>query len=212
MGRHLVLLVVGAVFVVGPALAGATAGPQKAITPEDQARARVVLVKRSDLGAGFEALPGSGNVRTCPGLDLGRVTVTGEASSPAWIRARTVVFGSSVVYASTADARLSLDVQAGREGLACSLEQTRRTYRGPGVSVSQRRLDLPRLAPSTLAYRTVVREGERITFAIDSLVLRRGRGQTAIALGTGGALPPRSELLRLGRLLAARLQRAMRAA
>jgi hypothetical protein len=206
------VVVLAVLFSASLALAAPDAGPKRDLRPADQARARTMVLKRSDLAPGYRELPGSGEWRACPGLDLSSVTLTGMASSPAWLEGETLVFGSSFVYGSAGDAERSLAIQLGRKGLSCSRAQTRRAYGGPGVSIEEGKLALPRLAAHTFAYRLVVRKGAAITFAIESVVLRQGRGHSSVSLGTNGALPPRSELLRLSRALAKRLRLAMRGA
>ena len=81
--RYLVVLM--ALIAAAPAVA-ADGDPKKALTTKDQAAARAIVLKRSDLGQGFtatkrpadEPLPKGAR---CDALDEGDLTVTGDAQA-----------------------------------------------------------------------------------------------------------------------------------
>ncbi len=64
---------------------GARGDPKKRITPADQARARAMLLRKSDFSLAFRAGPAStGADFYCAALDESDLTVTGQAESPSF--------------------------------------------------------------------------------------------------------------------------------
>ena len=202
-------------------LAGAAAAdhldPQKRIRAADQARAKAVLVRQSDL-PGFQRQGASrpDPHLTCAGLDESNLTVTGDAEGPGWVNPPVLVTSSSTVYATQADARASWRKGTSPAGVSCLREELGREFEQQGARVvSLRRMTFPALAQSSAAYRLTlagVVQGQTITAYVDFVVLRQGRALAGLVVGSALVAPDRPAEIRLARTTAARMAKAMRGA
>ena len=102
-------MVVALALTVSTAALAVRGEPQKQLTPADKARARSILLKKSDLGPGFKPTPQSAAEVDfyCKALDEADLTLTGEAESPQFERGIVFVSSSAQVYGSRADASTS---------------------------------------------------------------------------------------------------------
>jgi hypothetical protein len=212
-----------------PALAlAADTDPQKRFTAADQAKARTLLLKKSDFVSGWKKEPAtkSGDDDTdfsCPNYNPNQsdLVLTGEAEAefagPEGIPSVTSVAN---IYktrreATTAWARGDRPqlVPCFASGLEKALEED-----GSKVTVTRKgKLAFPRYSPRTSAYRfsfsvTVTRDGQPLTLpmTVQIVVLGHGRGDVtlvAFSLGSGLALQDLQAFAKLSanRLAAAKL-------
>ena len=210
MRRLFAVALLLALVCAGTALA-ARGDPQKRLTPADQARAKAMLLRTSDFGLGFQALPSSPQKADiyCKALDEADLTLTGEAESRTFQGG--VEFASSVaqVYQSTRDSAASWKRGTSAAGDACVHEQFRRGFQGQGARLERfARTPFPRLAERSIAYRLVI-SSQGVRVFLDVVALKQGRGQAGLLLGSALTPMPRDEELRLARIVARRLARAM---
>jgi hypothetical protein len=199
----------------GVALAG-RGDPKQRLSAADNARAKSMLVKKADLGAGFVAGP---VVRPesdfyCRALDESDLTVTGKAFSPSFRAAGGIVSISSYsdVYASRAQARVSWRRGTSAAGQACLRAGARREAERAGLRfVSFRWLSLPRFAEQSVAFRASVRQ-QGVNAFVDIVALRQSRAFVAITFFSADAPVPTSAVVRLARIIAERMATAMRGA
>ena len=224
--RYLVCLLALAALV--PAVAGdavaADGEPRKALTKRDQTAALSIVLKRSDLGAGFtatkrpddEPLPKEAR---CDALDEGDLTVTGDANSPDFRLAQTgiyVTIGSSAhVYRTLREANASWRRGTSKDVLRCLGDIVRLSgAKGQKISVvSSARVSFPAIAPKTSAYRVVVTiaptgSTQRIRAYVDAVVLQRGKVQSVLLVTSLGSPVATAERAALASILAARMARA----
>ena len=207
----IVLLPLAALVVCGGAV-GSHLDPQKRLRPADQARAKAMLLKKADLRGTFESFPASSPPHnTCTGLDQSRLTLTGEARTPAWLGSSAFVAGAANVFASVGDANASWKRLASATGGACTTMQLGSSIGDPGgLQISLGRVPFPRVVPKTVVYRVVASSRGR-KLVIDAIALQRSRAQVFVTIvGLGGSAPPRAEEVRLSHLLAKRMERVMR--
>lgn len=209
--RVLAVVLALALTCTGAALA-ARGDPQERFTKADQARAKAMLLRRADFGPTFAASPSTPTASDfyCRALDESDLTVTGKAESPRFSGSAAFVTSTAYVYESVADANASWRRGTSAAGEQCLREGLRRELRGTSVELrSFRKLAFPRLGGRSVAYRAVaVQQGVRIY--LDLLAIQQARAQAAVILGSGLVPPPRSVELQLGRLVAARMAKAMR--
>jgi hypothetical protein len=215
MRRLLALGLVIALAGAGAALA-ARGDPQKRLTPADQARAKAMLVRPADLPA-FQSRPaGPGGDFYCAALDESDLTLTGEAQARQYALGTVTVGSTAQVYESVADANASWRRATGRAGVRCARTVLAREFAAAGIRlVSLRKLAFPRLAPRTAAFRATLAgppSQPDLRVFVDVVGLGRSRGQATIVVGSALVVPPRGEELRLGRLVAQRMAKAMRGA
>jgi hypothetical protein len=209
-----------AVLVLAVAAGSASAArgdPQKELTPADQARARSMLLKRSDLGPGFKATRQSsvGGDLYCKALDESDLTVNGDAESPNFERGVVTASSAAQVYESLSDANTSWRRGTGAAGLRCARDVLRRGFAKAGIKLeSYNPIPFPNVAQRTAAYRAVVSatsQGVKVRLVFDFVALMHSRAQAALFF-TGLAPIPRAELLQLARLTSLRMEKAMRGA
>ena len=201
--------------LVGAAAALAARGdPQKKITPADQARAKAMVLRNADFGLGFKATLASADEGDfyCEALDESDLTLTGEAKSPTFRGGVELVSSLSAVYRSLADSNTSWRRETSAAGDTCARDEFRREFQRDGIRLeSFRRMTFPRLAERSIAYRLVASsQGVRVYF--DVVVLQQSRGQAALLLGSALAPMPRAEEVRLARIVAGRMAKALRGA
>ena len=216
MRRLLVVSVLLALLATGSALAAA-GDPQKKLTPADQARARAMLLRKADLGLGYQSIPsGEPSFGACEALDESDLTLTGEAKTPTFSSGLLTVSTVAAVYESRSDANASWKRGTSRAGEACLRNNVRREFAKGGLKLlSLRRAVFPRLAQKTIAYRVALAgqsQGVTIRVYIDFVVLQQSRAQAAVFFGSAIDPLEMPERLRLARLVGARMAKAMRGA
>jgi hypothetical protein len=192
--------------------------PQEKLTPADNARARAMLLRKSDLGPGYTSTkPSTAEPHFyCRALDESDLTVTGDAESPEFERG--FVFASSVaqVYESVADAAASWKRGTSAAGERCARVLLRKGFAREGVRlVSMRRLVFPRVSSRSIAYRVELAgesQGVAVTVVLDLVVLMHSRAQAALFFGSAFVPVPRADEIRLARVVASRMATAMRGA
>ncbi len=215
--RRLVLLATAVVALVAAGSAVADhLDPQKRITPADQARARSMLLKHADLPAGFQGSPtGSGepHVNCSQAVSEADLTLTGDAEGLQFIRGTTSVNSAAQIYESAADATASWRRGTSPAGIKCLTDLVRREFAKQGIRlISFRKIAFPRVAQRTVAYRVTLAletpQGTVRLFA-DVVVLGHSRALTQVFVASALTAPNRAEELRLARLVAGRMARAM---
>jgi hypothetical protein len=190
--------------------------PENRIRAADQARAKAMLLRSSDLpGFQRQASPSRDTHLTCRALDESDLTVTGDAEAPSWSASVVVVTSTSTVYATAADAATSWRRGTSNDGQRCLREELGRQFGRQGARVSLRRQSLPALAQRSAAYRLTlfVKEQGQSNYAfIDFVVIQQGRAVSGLVVGTALVQPDRALEVHLARTLAARMAKAMRGA
>jgi len=214
------LAVVAVLLVLGVAAGTAAADrgdPQKELEAADQARARSMLLKRTDLGPGFKANPrsSSGADLYCKALDESDLTVNGDAESPSFARGIVTATSAAQVYESLADASTSWRRGTSAAGVRCARETLRRGFAKGGITLeSYNPVPFPNVAQRTTAYRAIVSgtsQGVRVQVVLDFIALMHSRAQVALFF-TGLTPVPRAEELQLAQLTSQRMAKAMRGA
>jgi len=215
-GFLVALLATALVVGTGSALA-ARGDPKKELVPADSARARTILLKKSDLAPGFNGMPKS-SVEVdsyCKALDLSDLTLTGEAESPNFARSAVFVSSAAQVYESAADARASWRRGASPAGERCARDVLRREFAEEGVELTSfRRIAFPRVAERSAAYRVEVSaqsQGITVPLVLEFVSMMHARAHAGVFF-TGLTAVPRSQQLPLVRLVARRMAKAMRGA
>jgi hypothetical protein len=217
--RVLAVALLLALVVSGAALA-ARGDPQKQINAADQARAKAMLIRKSDLPVGFKSSPSTQDDPDdsyCAPLDESDLTLTGEAYSPDF-EARNI-FQSGVVgvssygqvYESVADANASWRRGTSQAGLKCLRDELRKDADRGDRIISVGIVPYPRLAQRTAAYRVVV-ETQGIRLQLDFVGFMQSRGHGGVAVISFTPRQAKGELDRLARIVAARMKTAMRGA
>jgi hypothetical protein len=215
--RVLAVLVLVALVASGAAFA-AKGEPKKKINPADQARARAMLVKKSDLGPAFKGERSSGGNTSfnCAALDESDLTITGLADSPDFSAGVTFVSSEAQVYVSVGDAARAWHKDTSEAGISCLRDTLRREFAKQGLQlVGVRKLAFPAVAPKTAAYRielTGQSQGVSVTVVLDAVLLLRSRAEVTLVVGSGLVPPARAVEVRLARTLASRMKTAMRGA
>lgn len=197
----------------GTALAG-RGDPQKRIVPADQARAKAMLLRKADFGLGFQSIPSGGQDADvyCPALDESDLTLTGEAESPTFQGGVEFVSSLSQVYESRADSSTSWRRGTSPAGEKCARVQLGRAFERQGGRVETfKKIPFPALAEKSVAYRLVVTT-QNVRAFVDVVVLKQGRAQAALLLGSALTPMPRDVELELARTVAGRMAKAMRGA
>lgn len=220
MGRRLAVFL--AACLAAPTLALAAEGePKKRIVPADQKKAAAIVLKRTDLAAGWKRVrtPDSDNGLKCPGFnpDESDLTLTGESESEFDSTDGTRYLAAfSSVYVSNKDALASWTRSVKPAVARCIAHFFREGVAdegGKATIVKQGRVAFPRVAPRTAAFRVAARvsfteagETTTVPFTIHLIGLGRGRGDVGLmAMGPGAGIPA-AELQALAKLLSMRLQ------
>lgn len=188
--------------------------PEKRIRTADQARAKAMLLRSSDL-PGFRRQPSSGADPhlTCAGLDESDLTVTGDAEAPNWGLSVVLVTSSATVYATQADAATSWRRGTSAVGMRCLRAEFGRQFARQGARVvSFRRVSFPALAQRSAAYRLtleVTTQGQTVNAFVDAVVLVHGRAIGGLVVGSAVVEPDRPAEVRLARTIAGRMAKAM---
>jgi hypothetical protein len=212
MRRAFALLVL-ALAAASAAVAG-KGDPQKRLTPADQARAKAMLVRKSDVGATFRAGPplvGASDT-SCTALDESDLVLTGEAQSPTFQGGVETVSSRSRVFRSLRDSNASWRRGTSRAGERCVRAELAGVLTSAGGMLeSFGRIDFPGLAERTSAYRLVV-TSQGLRAYLDVVGLKQGRAQVALLFGSALTPVPREVEVRVARAVARRMQAAMRGA
>ena len=212
LGRLLACVVLFALLACGAAFAG-RGDPQEKFNPADQARAKAMLVRVSDLpGSEGTKLGPSDDDFYCKALDESSLTITGEAESRDITLGLLSVYSLSLVYESRRDAGIAWRQGTSAAGISCLREEFRREVSGPNSRfVSFRRMAFPRVGERRVAFRgTAV--GQGVPFTVDVVFLMQSRAWAALVTSGVSSAPPRAEVERLARLLGGRMKTAMRGA
>jgi hypothetical protein len=205
-----------ALVVSGSALAAvATHGEaKKRIRPADQARAKAMLLKRSDLPAGFRASkpePDSGHYY-CKALDESDLTLTGEAEQPGFESQPFYLTSVSQLYLSVGQANTSWRRGTSAAGLACARRLYTEELKKEGVVVrSVRPVAFPKVGQRSFALRLEARS-QAVPVFLDLVAMQHSRAHVTLMFVTPLAPFPRAEQVRLARLTAGRMAKAMRGA
>jgi len=190
--------------------------PKKRIRAGDKAKARAMLLRKSDLGPGVIAQPRStpNTHLTCNGLDESDLTVTGEAESPTWIQGAGFVVSAANVYATVTDANASWARGTRGAGTRCLRDELADEFATQGVALeSLRKVAFPRVAERTVAYRVTLSgnvQGTTVRVVIDLVVLKHSRSQAALYFGSAFAPPAKADEVALARVAARRMAAAMK--
>jgi hypothetical protein len=190
--------------------------PKKRIRAADQAKARAMLLRKSDLGPGFIAQPTNTPDAhlTCKGLDESDLTVTGEAESPTWAQGAGFVASAVNLYATVTDANASWTRGARGAGTRCLRDELANEFATQGVALeSLRKVAFPQVAQRTVAYRVTLSgnaQGVTVRVVIDLVVLMHSRAQAALYFGSAFAPPARAEEVALARITARRMATALK--
>jgi len=212
--RKLAVAFLLALLVVSGAALAARGDPQKKITPADQARAKAMLLRKTDLGPGFKAKPAdqSDDDFYCKALDESDLTLTGEAESPDFDTDLVFISSIAQVYESVADANTSWRRGTSAAGEKCLSDEFRRQLKADGLRVgSFRRTSFPRIADRSIAYRLAA-SGQGVKVYIDFAVLQESRAQAALFFVSAPTSVAKAEQVRLARIVAGRMAKAMRGA
>jgi len=207
-----------ALAVTAPAL-GADGEPRKALTAKGQAIAKAVVLKRSDLSAGFvghaatdDPLPKGAR---CDSVDESDLTVTGDASSPNFSRdtAGIAVGSSASVYRSRSESNAAWRRAGTAAAVRCFADLVRLTSPAPRKVriVSAKRIPFPKVAPNAIAYRVVasVSVGSRTVKAyFDAILLRNGTVQSALVVTSVGRAVGLDQERALAGVVATRMAKA----
>jgi hypothetical protein len=200
------LALVVALVGVGTALA-ARGDPQKRITPADQSRAKAMLLRKNDVGREYVARRTPHGGRTyCKATDESDLALTGEAYSLDFDAANKFISSKAEVYESRGEANTSWQ----RETSAAALECGRKALaRSGGMAVTLRRRAFPRLTQRSIAYRYVFSEQGVLRYYVDAVALQQSRAHAGVWFTSTLKPFPSSEQVRLVRILAARMAKAM---
>ena len=192
--------------------------PQKRITPADQARARAMLLKQSDFPPGFKRDPASNEPdphADCPqSVSEADLTLTGDVEGPSFERDVLSVQSIAQIYESVADASASWRRGTSAAGIGCARDLLRREFAKEQIRlVSLREIAFPRVGQRTVAYRFALsaKQGQlTFKFYLDLVVIMHSRAHAQIITGSAFQPFPRAESVRLARVVAGRMARAMR--
>jgi hypothetical protein len=188
--------------------------PQHHIVAADQARAQSLLIRKTDLRSKLAQQVRTGELGhvTCRAYDQSDVIVTGDAGPQTWAFAvGQWVTSASRIYSSQKDADTVWSRGTGHAALRCIGQETVRRSPVKGARlISLKRIAFPHVAPRVVATRMVVRYGlllRRVTTL--TVALQRSRAQVVVS-AEGIAGEPSINLVRLARLVSARMATAMR--
>lgn len=219
------LLVAFLAFCVAvPALAlAADTDPKRRISPADQAKARSVVLKRTDLAAGWKKVPPSpdDSEPTCPGFnpDSSDLTLTGEAEADFEHGSGASVISSVEVFVSRSDALKSW-TRGAKPALPRCLAHIFLTSveddGGKATILKQGQIAFPKVAPRTIAFRvaarvTVEQQGKppaQVPVTMHVVGVGRGRADATLFTSGLGKGIPIEDLRAFARVLSMRLAKA----
>jgi hypothetical protein len=183
-----------------------------------------MLITRADLPAGFQAQPATGDdphTDCAPGVSEADLTLTGKAEGKQFAAASAalgvaLVGSAAQVYASRADAAASWRRATSASGVQCATALLRSEFAKQGIRlVSLRRTPFPNVSERTVAYRVTLSSRTpqgAVPVYVDLIALMRSRAHATVIVGRAVVAPVRADELRLARLLATRMTKAMRTA
>lgn len=192
--------------------------PQKKLTKADNARARAMLLKRTDLAPGFRAQQAGGedpHNNCSASVSESDLTLTGEAEGPQFALGVTFVGSASQVYESVADAATSWRRSTSAAGTKCATALLRREFAKQGIRlVSVRKIAFPRVYSSdrTVAYRVKLSATSpqgTVSVFLDLVGLMRTRAHATVIVGSALVAPERAYELDLAQIVAGRMAKAM---
>ena len=211
------LVVLAAAVLTGAALA-ATGDPIKRHTPTDMAKARAIVFKLRELGAGWKrdtSQQTDDNPRCSYfAIDESDLVETGYAESTFNHASGATIGSEASIYKTIANAQTTWSRHV-RPALArCLGDAIRREAAKDGdkvTIVSTGTLAFPKVSPRTAAFRLLVRLTPKgrttaIPLTYDLVFLERGRILTFLGVLTAGAIPPASLDLPFARLLDSRMR------
>jgi hypothetical protein len=214
--RRLVLaLAMLGLVVTGTALADHL-DPKERFTPADQARARAMLLQRSDLPGWSGQRPNDTepHIVCSQAVSEADLTLTGEAEGLLFARGAASVTSGAQIFVSAADANASWRRGTSAAGTACLTSLLRRTFAGQGIGLrSFRRIAFPNVAERTAAYRATLSANTpqgAVPIYADFVVLKRSRALAQVFVASGLVRPTRAEEVRLTRIVSGRMARQMR--
>ena len=210
MMRLAAALLVLALVLAGVSL-GARGDPKQRISLVDQARAKAMLLRKSDFSLAFRAGPAAtGADFYCAALDESDLTVKGQAESPSFFGGVEVVASTAYVYVSREDANASWRRGTSAAGQRCLRRGLQNEIQGTSVRlVSFRKLPFPAFAQRSVLYRVVGEQQGGARIYLDLLALHHSRAQVAIVYGSALSPPPAAEERRIAKVTAARMAKAM---
>jgi hypothetical protein len=221
--RLLVVLVALCIGIPAVALAAADTDPKKKLTAADQARARSVVLKRTDFVAGWKKVPAPPESdEQCPGFnpDNSDLTISGEAvGNFEHTQGLPTVLSFADVYVSPADAAKSWARNVKPALVRCFGHFFLEGAQADGVKakiVTQGRIAFPKIAPRTAAFRIVVRltveqqgqEPVTVPVTMHIVAVGRGRGEAGLLTSGVGTGIQMADLRSFAKLLATRLAAA----
>jgi hypothetical protein len=208
--RALCIAIALALVATGSAPA-ARGDPKQAIRPADQARAKAMLLRAPD-AAGFTVTPAGADSPTpyCKPLDESDLTLTGDAESPSFAAGTTLLQSYAQVYASRAQSEASFRRGTSTAGERCARDVLRKELARDGVRlVSYERVAFPRVGEQSVMYRAVI-SGRGVAGYVDALLVRHGRAHAGLVFGSAVIPFDRIAEVRLAKVVAARMAKAMR--
>jgi hypothetical protein len=165
------------------------------LTAADTALAKRTILRRTDLAAGWRAVPSSSDDSSrmsCPGYDpdFSAFTITGKATSTFGHPAGGSIVSGIEVYASRADAVGDFRVGAQPGATKCmrtTFEQALASTAGSGVNVtitSSRTVPAPHVGERSMAVRIVgdvSAGGQHVPLYMDVIAFQRGRSIATLA-------------------------------
>lgn len=218
VGRLLVASV-GALMFVAAALAAPGDPEKRAIRPGDQAWAKRVNLTYRDLPGDFvqQGRPSSSSNGsfTCSSFapDLSSFTITGQATSPAFVRGDgTTLFSAAEVFRSVRDERGDWSRSARREALPCVARELERQTSGTlRLRVTSQKLRPgPHVGDRSISFRIVATTnaaGVPVKVWFDIIGVERGRADATLAVIAVRTAPSTSLENSLVAKLARRLNR-----
>jgi hypothetical protein len=175
--------------VCAGAASAANGEPQKQHTAADMAKAKRIVLKAADLGAGWKASPSSSSstgTPRCKGFqpDESDLVETGTASSPDLSKGLRYVSSAAALFQTAGQAQTSWNRIVKPGLLDCFASLLTKGASGGGVrttATSKRTLRTPRLAPRQAAYRVgfvALNQGVRLRGTIDLFLLGKSPGST----------------------------------
>jgi hypothetical protein len=212
--RSLALVALAALITASVALAGA-GDPQRKINPADQARARAMLLRKTDLpGFKAERSQSGGDIAfTCAALDESDLTITGLADSLDFSAGLVFASSEAQVYESVAVGSAAFARDTSAAGVRCLKSTLRKEFAKEGLMLrSFRKLAFPNVSQRTAAYRIALAgqsQGTTVTVFFDVVVMLRARAEVFLSVGSALTPPVKAVDLHLARVLAARMTTAM---
>jgi hypothetical protein len=201
-----------------PGVAAAADAGFAQLDPQDQARARAMLVRKSDLLPTSFTARGEGRSGVspaslaCPGIASASVEPTGDAGSPSFAYGPIFVSSHSTVYATPADANAVWGDLSSNAGLKCLTSNMRTAFeRNSGTVVSFRRTSFPRVGERRLSFRLVARVATASSY-VDLVIVKHSRATSLVVAGGAGTAVTRSAVLRYTKAVAGRMKSVMRGA